>query len=63
MKFSFLNSDCSIQTDQVVIEKNHQKTIIHLNDLIIDVQKGTEVTSSTVNTNGTQDEQIQRTFK
>jgi hypothetical protein len=62
---NFLNSDCSIQTDQVVIEdeEQHCQTSIHFNDLIIDVNKGTEVASSEANTNETKEGQIRRTFK
>jgi len=57
--------DCSIQADQVVIEdeEQHWKSSIHFNDLIIDVNKGTEVTSPETNTNATKEGHIRRTFK
>jgi hypothetical protein len=60
-----LYSDCSIQTDRIVIEdeEQHQQTSIHFNELIIDVDKGTEVASSETNTNATQEGQIRRIFK
>ncbi|CAF0816146.1 unnamed protein product [Rotaria sp. Silwood1] len=63
--FYFLYSDCSIQTDQFVIEdeQQHHQTIIHFNNLIIDVNKGTEVASPSTNINTTRDGQIYRTFK
>jgi len=58
-------SDCSIQTDRIVIEdkEQHGQTSIHFNDLVIDVNKSTEVVSPIINTNATEKEQIRRTFK
>ncbi len=63
--FEFFHSDCSIQTDQVVIEdeEQHWQTLIHFNDLIIDVKKGTEVAPLETNANATEDGQVRRTFK
>jgi hypothetical protein len=54
----FFYSDCTIQADQVIIrdEEQHWQTTIHLNNLIIDINKGTEVASPEVG-------QIRRTFK
>ncbi|CAF1083449.1 unnamed protein product [Rotaria sordida] len=59
------SADCSIQTEQCVIEdeEQHWQTIIHFNNLIIDVNKGTEVVSPVTTTNATRDGQIHRTFK
>jgi hypothetical protein len=50
--------DCTIQADQVIIrdEEQHWQTTIHLNNLIIDINKGTEIASPEVG-------QIRRTFK
>jgi hypothetical protein len=61
----FFYSECNIQTDQVIIEneEQHWKTVIHFNDLIIDVNKGTEVALPEISTNATKEGQIRRTFK
>ncbi|CAF4791587.1 unnamed protein product, partial [Rotaria sp. Silwood2] len=57
--------DCSIQADQCVVkvEEQHCQTVIHFNNLIIDVNKGTEIASPSINTNATEQKQIHRTFK
>ncbi|CAF1417819.1 unnamed protein product [Rotaria sp. Silwood1] len=59
------SADCSVQADQFVIEdeEQHHQTVIHFNNLIIDVNKGTEVASPSTNTNVIRDGQIHRTFK
>ncbi|CAF3042955.1 unnamed protein product [Rotaria sp. Silwood2] len=63
--FDFLYGHCSIQADQFVIEdeEQHHQTIIHFNNLIVDVNKGTEVALPATNTNATEQRQIHRTFK
>ncbi|CAF1101640.1 unnamed protein product [Adineta ricciae] len=61
-----VTAECSIQTDQVVIEdKSHaERTIIHFNGLIIDVNRNTEITTPEKNTITTvEEEQIRRTFR
>ncbi|CAF3191664.1 unnamed protein product [Rotaria sp. Silwood2] len=59
------SADCSIQADQFVVkvEEQHCQTVIHFNNLIIDVNKGTEIASPSINTNATEQKQIHRTFK
>ncbi|CAF2767683.1 unnamed protein product [Rotaria sp. Silwood2] len=59
------SADCSIQADQCVVkvEEQHCQTVIHFNNLIIDVNKGTEIASPSINTNATEQKQIHRTFK
>jgi hypothetical protein len=61
----FLYRDCSVQTDQVVFEnkEQHCQTIIHFNDLIIDVNKGIEIAPPETNTNTMAEGEIRRTFK
>lgn len=63
--FNFRYRDCNIQADQVIIENAEQQcqTIIHFNDLIIDVNKATEVAPPENNTNVVEEGQIRRTFK
>ncbi|CAF2647726.1 unnamed protein product [Rotaria sp. Silwood2] len=58
------SADCSIQADQCVVkvEEQHCQTVIHFNNLIIDVNKGTEIASPSINTNATEQKQIHRTF-
>lgn len=55
------SSDCSIQSDRIVIkdEMNKLENLIEFNDLIIDVKKGSEIASAEMIENGS----ITRTFK
>lgn len=58
--------ECSIQTDQVVIDNksNPERTTIHFNGLIIDVNQNTEITTpekTTITTAG--EGLIRRTFR
>ncbi|CAF1209243.1 unnamed protein product [Adineta steineri] len=57
--------DCGIQTNQVIFENEdqHWKTVLHFNDLIIDINKSIETSLTETNVNSNEKEQIRRTFK
>lgn len=57
--------ECGIQTDQVVIESQlgNERTVIHFNDLVIDVNKSTEVAPPEIRADAAAQGEIRRTFK
>lgn len=59
------SSDCSIQSDHIAIknEEKNSQSLIHFNDLIVDVKKGTEIASPEMNNSAIENGSITRTFK